>query len=79
MKEVIIFILKIRYYRILRNLNQNELAKLAGVHQSHISALEKPNRTKSPTLNTLENIARALKICPLDLIQCDCFKCKGEN
>ena len=66
------FKLKLKDYRLLRNLTQKQLAKLSGVSQEYISALEKKDSFKSPTLKTLAAIAAALKICPLNLIECSC-------
>jgi transcriptional regulator with XRE-family HTH domain len=60
--------LKIKKYRILRNISQKELANRTGLTQQYISELEKENRTKSPTLHTIEIIAAALGVGPLDLL-----------
>jgi transcriptional regulator with XRE-family HTH domain len=68
---VVILILKIKEYRLKSRMTQKELAHKAGLTQSYIAALEKNDRTKSPTLNTIEKIAIALEICWLQLIGCD--------
>lgn len=50
----------IRKERKVRNLTQKKLAELAGISNSYLSDIE-VGRT-SPSLNTLLNIAKALKI-----------------
>lgn len=48
-----------------RNLSQEALANLCGVHRTYISQLERG--LKNPTLNVLQKIAKALDI-PLSVL-----------
>lgn len=57
----------IREERLKKRLTQKELSRLSGISQSHISDIE--NDVKSPTIRTIEKIASALKINPLDLLK----------
>ena len=79
-KWVVIFKLLIREYRKFRKMTQKDLAIHSNVTQPYISDLEKGIiRKKSPTLRTLQCIAKALSICPFLLLTCDqnndCKKC----
>lgn len=57
----------IKEERLKKRLTQKELSRLSGISQSHISDIE--NDVKSPTIRTIEKIASALKINPLDLLK----------
>ena len=63
------YILKIRYYRILHNLSQRQLAELIGVTQSYIARLESPQRVQSPTLHVLEKLSDLFDIELSDLVK----------
>jgi transcriptional regulator with XRE-family HTH domain len=52
--------------RTARKLSQARVAKDAGVSVSYISMLE---RGRSPPLETLEALAKALRVSPLELLQ----------
>jgi len=56
--------LKLKKLRNLRQLTTAELSKLSGVHQTTISAIEN-KRHASPGLETIERLAKALKVSPL--------------
>lgn len=71
--------LKIKHWRIIKNFTQAELAKKTEIDQSYISILESNHRKKSPTLKMLENLAKTLEICPLELIECECEHCKKNS
>lgn len=58
---------KLKALRMARKLDQVTLAQLAEVTQPYIVALEKGR--ENPTLNTLANIATALKVGITDLFQ----------
>jgi transcriptional regulator with XRE-family HTH domain len=51
---------KLRELRLERGITQERLAFLAGLHPTYISMLE--NGRKSPTVDALERIARALEV-----------------
>ena len=51
---------RIRAERIKRNLSQYRLAQLSGVSQSTINAIEAEGQTRSPAVDTVEKLARAL-------------------
>lgn len=57
----------VRAARKKASLSQEALAELAGLHRTYISLLERSRR--SPTLATLEAIARALDMTPAALIR----------
>lgn len=48
-------------------MTQKYVSKISGYAQSHISAIE--NGQESPTLRTVEQIANALKVHPLELLE----------
>ena len=52
--------LKLRKLRMARNISQEDLGMIVGVHRGHIARLESGERT--PRLDTLENLAAALKV-----------------
>ncbi|QUH29543.1 helix-turn-helix domain-containing protein [Vallitalea guaymasensis] len=51
---------RIREIREIRNYNKSQLAKKAGISKATISKLE--NYKESPTIETLEKIAKALDV-----------------
>jgi len=51
---------RIREYRLIKGLSQEELAHLANMHASHVGQIERGE--KSPTLDSLEKIVEALGI-----------------
>ena len=55
---------KIAYYRTLRGISQERLAKRMGVHKSVISRIERGNYHNDLSLGTLLNIAEKLSIDP---------------
>lgn len=58
--------LKVKFERIKRNLSQEQLAFKANVNKNTIWKIE--TRKVSPTIETLEKIARALEVEFLELI-----------
>lgn len=56
----------LRVARQRRKLSQETLARKSGLSVSYISMLEREERT--PPLDTLESLARALSVKPLDLL-----------
>lgn len=48
-----------------QNLSQEELAYKCGVHRTYIGSIERGE--KSPTLNTIEKIAKGLNVNIIDL------------
>jgi len=69
------FKLYLKHHRIIKNLTQLELARKSGLTQQFISQLESNERAKSPTLRTIEILAKALDICPYLLIEYSCETC----
>ncbi len=57
----------LRAVRMQHRLSQEAVAKRASVSVSYISMLERGQRT--PPLDTLEDLAKALKVSPLYLLQ----------
>ena len=57
----------LRAMRLQRKLAQESLAEKAGLSVSYISMLERGQR--SPPLDTLEGLAKALGVSPLALLQ----------
>ena len=58
---------ELRRKRIEAGLDQIDLARLAGLHQTYISLLER-GKKKNPTARTLKRIADALGCEPVDLM-----------
>ncbi|WP_390588532.1 helix-turn-helix domain-containing protein [Erythrobacter sp. MTPC3] len=56
-----------RCLRIARGLSQAELSELSGIAASHISNIE--NVRANPTIDSLEDLASALQVSVLDLLQ----------
>jgi transcriptional regulator with XRE-family HTH domain len=63
------FAQNIRQIRTRKNISQQAVAEKAKVSVSYISMLERAQR--SPQLETLEAIAKALGVPPLSLLQSD--------
>lgn len=57
---------RVREARLERGLSQEELAHRAGMHRTAISFIEQAQR--SSTLETIERLAKALKVQPSTLI-----------
>ncbi len=57
----------LRLVRLQRKLSQETLARKAGISVSYVSMLERAQR--SPPLDTLEALAKALGVPPLSLLQ----------
>ena len=57
----------IKRRRLAKGLSQEELAELCGYHRTYIGAVERAER--NITLSTLEAIAQALSINPIDLFK----------
>ncbi len=57
--------LRIKYYRMLRNLTQAAIAENLGVEESYVSQIE--NGKRNITMKTLYNIASALNVEPVKL------------
>jgi transcriptional regulator with XRE-family HTH domain len=57
---------KIRKYRKLLGLSQEKLAEIANLHRTYIGSVERGER--NITLDSLENIAKALKCPPIKLL-----------
>jgi transcriptional regulator with XRE-family HTH domain len=57
----------LRALRASRELSQQEVARNAGLSISYISMLERAER--SPPLDTLETLAKALRVAPADLLR----------
>ena len=63
---------RIKLERVKRNLSQEELAELAELNRNTIGNIERG--TASPTVDTLEKLAKAFKISVIDLIDVSKFK-----
>lgn len=57
----------LREYRTKRKLSQEELASKSGYHRTYISLMERG--MKSPSLNTIFEIAKALACTPSSLVE----------
>ena len=66
--------LEIKSIRKTKGVTQEELSLRTNLSQSYLSELEKHNSGANPTFQTIEIIAEALGVCPIDLIKCDCKK-----
>lgn len=56
----------LRELRQARHLTQEQLAEASGCHRAHVSFLERG--LKSPTLNMVFQLAKALQVAPSDLV-----------
>jgi transcriptional regulator with XRE-family HTH domain len=61
------FIINLKTFRYAKGLSQEKFAELIGFSVQYVSLLERGKQT--PPLNTIEVIAAALKIHPLDLLK----------
>ena len=62
MNLIHIYATNLRKYRTERNMSQEHLAELAGLHRTYISAVEREQRNIS--IENIQRIADALKIEP---------------
>jgi len=62
-------VLKIKQYRVMRDLSTTELARKVNVAQGYISDIE--NGNKFPSIPLLCHIAKALSCKPGELIECE--------
>lgn len=60
MSLINIFATNVKAYRIERNISQEKLAELAGLHRTYISAIERERRNIS--IDNIEKIAQALNV-----------------
>lgn len=58
---------KMRDYRIERNLSQEKLAELSGLHRTYIGMVERDEKNLS--LKNIIKIAKALNVKPEDLLK----------
>lgn len=68
--------INLKHIRKKKFLSQGKLSDLTGLSQGYISQLEAG--TKEPTIQVVNRIAKTLNVCPLELLECDCSKCKGR-
>lgn len=61
--------LNIAFYRKRQGMNQLQLAEAANISRSYISIIEAPNIVTNITMETLFNIAHALKVPPYRLLE----------
>jgi transcriptional regulator with XRE-family HTH domain len=57
----------IRVLRLARGYTQEELSELAGINRNYTGMIEREER--SPTIDTLEKIAKAVTIDPVILLE----------
>ncbi len=60
MSLINIFATNVKTYRIEKNLSQEKLAELSGLHRTYISAIERERRNIS--IDNIEKISQALDI-----------------
>jgi transcriptional regulator with XRE-family HTH domain len=61
-----IFGFQVRKHRKIKNLSQDELASLSGLHRTYLGAIERGER--NVTLNNVEKIAFSLEVKPATLL-----------
>ena len=57
----------IKYYRSKLGMTQEELAQKADINRSYLAGLERGRR--NTTIKTLEALAKALDVSPMDLLE----------
>ena len=57
----------LRCFRLMQGLSQEELASRCGLHRTYVGAVERGER--NVTLRTVEKLALALEVDPLELLQ----------
>ena len=57
----------VRSHRQRRELSQEMLADICGLHRTYIGGIERSER--NITLNTLDRLAQALEVNPIDLLR----------
>jgi len=57
---------RIKRWRVKRELTQQELADKVGIHRVYVAQLEAG--TKTPSLRTLQRLAKALRVKVADLL-----------
>lgn len=67
----------IRTLRLERGFTQEELSELAGINRNYTGMIEREER--SPTVDTLERIAKALEIDPVALLAAGTTKDRMAN
>ncbi len=60
---------RVRQERTRRELSQEQLAELAGVHRTYIGMIERGE--KNITLESIEKLAKALDLMPEELLRSD--------
>ena len=60
MSLINIFATNVKTYRLEKNISQEKLAELAGLHRTYISAVERERRNIS--IDNIEKIAQALNV-----------------
>ncbi|MFW3898895.1 helix-turn-helix domain-containing protein [Pseudomonas bharatica] len=63
---LLIFAANVRRLRLERNLSQEGLAELAGIHRTYVGMIERSE--KNATIYNIERLARALGVAPSDLL-----------
>lgn len=71
------FGLRIKEVREGLELSQEDLADLAGLHRTHVSLIERGQR--SARLETVEKLAIALRVQPSELMPKIIFPVNGQN
>lgn len=71
--------LDVKKARKRSQLTQEELSFRTDLSQSYISELETNSKVVNPTLSTINELAKALNVCPKQLLHCDCAKCNGKD
>lgn len=55
--------------RKMRGMSQEQLAEKAHISRSHLSAIEEPNMVRAFSMEAFLNIADALEVTPVELLQ----------
>lgn len=55
-----VFASNVKHYRLTKNLSQEKLAELSGLHRTYISAVERQQRNIS--IENIEAVAKALNV-----------------
>lgn len=71
-------LLNLKNVRQSKQISQKQLSTKTNLSQSYLSQLENNANNVNPTLEIIEILAKALDVCPLELLDCSCYRHRVE-